>query len=260
MSTLLIYHHDERLRVENFCQPLRDKRYEFVFAPLGFQVGSDEWKLAFLSDLDSADAVIVFLTAKSIIDKAVAWRVEAVLNSGKKLLPIQLDMEFPSGKQWALPNVFQLFQRANAYNREGIVHDMLLSFLPPPVRYVFCFISYSRDDVNLAVRLKADLESRQVSTWRDVDDIPAGASWDNEIQKAINDCSHVLLIVTPRSVYSPNVADELSYARDKKKPILPLIFEEASLPLRIHRAQAIDFREDYGTAFSTLIDQLNKNH
>jgi hypothetical protein len=66
----------------------------------------------------------------------------------------------------------------------------------------------------------------------------------------------MLFIVTPTSVKSQNVADELSYAREKTIPIVPLIFREAPLPLRVHRAQAINFTQDYDAALKALIENL----
>src|SRR5205814_1767771 len=104
--------------------------------------------------------------------------------------------------------------------------------------------------------LKADLEESGVRTWKDVDDIPAGVSWDDTIAKAIEDCSHLLLLITSSSVRSSNVADEIGYARQKGKAILPLLFEKAPLPFRVHRAQAIDFTNDYVTGLKSLLSQL----
>jgi hypothetical protein len=52
------------------------------------------------------------------------------------------------------------------------------------------------------------------------------------------------------------VADEVSFARERKKAIIPLLLDDAPLPLRVHRAQAIDFRSDYAQAFQKLVHNL----
>jgi hypothetical protein len=134
--------------------------------------------------------------------------------------------------------------------------DRLDKFLPKASRTISCFISYSRDDQDFAMRLRSELRNANIKGWRDIDDIPPGAPWDDQIASAIRSCSVVLFIVTPASVKSQNVADELSYAREQTKPILPLIFSEAPLPLRVHRAQAIDFQQDYDAALKVLIENL----
>jgi hypothetical protein len=100
------------------------------------------------------------------------------------------------------------------------------------------------------------LVSRGIIAWRDVDDIPAGANWDWEIQEAISRCTHVLFIATASSVKSENVKDELGFARTKGKTIVPLMFDHTELPLRIHRSQALDFTGDMGSALEKLIRNL----
>ena len=142
--------------------------------------------------------------------------------------------------------------------------DFLIGRKTPPLSQplavsgsaVSCFVSYTRSDAAHAVRLASDLQKYGVQTWRDVDDIPPGASWDQEIEKAIVSCSHVLLLVTPRSLESQNVKDEIGYARERGKPIIPVVFQDAQLPLRVHRAQAIDFTSDYADGLSRLLSTL----
>jgi serine/threonine protein kinase len=121
---------------------------------------------------------------------------------------------------------------------------------------LLCFLSYSRTNETIAERLRSELQSMDIKVWRDVDDIPAGSSWDNQVAQAIISCSHVLFLVTAKSVQSQNVADELSYARGEGKTIIPLLFEDTKLPLRVHRSQAIDFKQDYDRSFRTLIANL----
>jgi hypothetical protein len=121
---------------------------------------------------------------------------------------------------------------------------------------LMCFISYSRANADIAVSLKERLLSRGIVVWRDVDDIPAGANWDWEIQEAICRCTHVVFVATSASVKSENVNDELGFARTKGKTIVPLMFDQSDLPLRIHRSQALDFTGDLSDAVERLISSL----
>ena len=120
---------------------------------------------------------------------------------------------------------------------------------------LMCFISYSRANADVAVALRECLTSRGILAWRDVDDIPAGASWDWEIQEAICRCTHVLFVATSSSVKSENVNDELGL-RTKGKTIVPLMFDQSNLPLRIHRSQALDFTGDLSMAVENLVRNL----
>jgi hypothetical protein len=104
--------------------------------------------------------------------------------------------------------------------------------------------------------LAASLRDAKLQVWRDVDNIPAGASWDAEIQKALNECTHLLLVATPESVQSPNVADEISFALNKGKTVIPIILKPCELPLRIHRAQWVDFQVNYEDAVKRLLEHL----
>jgi hypothetical protein len=119
-----------------------------------------------------------------------------------------------------------------------------------------CFISYARADGEFAAKLAASLRDKGVKVWRDVDDIPAGASWDAEIQKALGQCSHLLLVATPESVQSPNVMDEVSFALNKGTTVIPIILKPCELPLRVHRAQWVDFQGNYDDALATLLRHL----
>ncbi len=119
------------------------------------------------------------------------------------------------------------------------------------------FISYSREDAQFATRLATDMRATGADTWRDAENIPAGTNWDREIEKAIHACTHVIFVATPSSVESENVQDELSMAVNKKKTVIPVMLETCELPLRVHRAQWVDFRGEYEPALQKLVEQLS---
>lgn len=119
-----------------------------------------------------------------------------------------------------------------------------------------CFLSYAREDNQIAVNIRNQLLRNRIDCWRDVDNIPKGANWDLEIQTALDKCSHVLLVATQNSLQSENVADEIGYAKSKGKTIIPLILEKMTLPLRVHRAQGIEFIEDFDVGMELLLGIL----
>jgi hypothetical protein len=257
MPISVIYHHDERTRAEAFCSPLEREGYQFVYAPIGLEVGSQAWKNAVANDLKAADAYLLLLTNKAVHDPMVAWRVKVALPTKKLFVPLRLDRDLPDG-QWDLPRKLIHYQQALADDAESVQfwQNRLKEELPKPTQRLICFLSYAREDSERANRVKADLCAHGIAVWRDVDDIPAGAPWDDSIAAAITDCTHFLLLVTPSALTSSNVSDEIGFARENKKRIIPLIIEKARLPFRIHRAQAVDFTDDYKSGIRSLIQQL----
>src|SRR5688572_20697756 len=104
-----------------------------------------------------------------------------------------------------------------------------------PEKQPHIFISYSRVDKNFALRLAHELRAAGFRIWLDQLDIPPGARWDAEVESALQSCEIFLIILTPASMASENVKDEIGYAIDSNKRILPILLENASLPLRLRR-------------------------
>ena len=108
------------------------------------------------------------------------------------------------------------------------------------------FISYSRTNKEFALKLALELRSSGFDIWLDQLDIPTGSRWDDEVERALEDCEIFLVILTPASSTSENVKDEIGYAIDNGKRILPILLENAKVPLRLRRFQYVDFtRKSY---------------
>jgi formylglycine-generating enzyme required for sulfatase activity len=103
------------------------------------------------------------------------------------------------------------------------------------------FISYSRINKDFALRLSKELRASGFNIWVDLLDIPTGSRWDDEVEKALESCEIFMVILTPASITSENVKDEIGYAIDSGKRILPVLLENAKVPLRLRRFQYIDF-------------------
>lgn len=103
------------------------------------------------------------------------------------------------------------------------------------------FISYSRTNKEFAAKLVKGLRAGGYSVWFDLLDIPTGSRWDDEVEKALHECSIFVIILTPASIASENVKDEIGYAIDHGKRILPILLEKCDVPLRLRRFQYVDF-------------------
>src|SRR3954469_25478299 len=108
------------------------------------------------------------------------------------------------------------------------------------------FFSYSRHDASdFALKLYNDLRDAGGDVWIDQNDIKAGLRWDAEIGKALAACQCVLFLVSEKAIASNNVLDEVYYALDKQKLVIPVLLSLSDLPYRINRLQRIDFTNDY---------------
>jgi hypothetical protein len=124
-----------------------------------------------------------------------------------------------------------------------------------PARPLQTFISYSRVNQQFALRLACALKSAGFSIWMDQFDIPTGARWDDSIEKALQDCDIFLFIITPASIASENAKDEVGYAIDHGKHILPVLLEKCEIPLRLRRVQYVDFTQ---LSFSEGVETAKK--
>jgi len=119
-----------------------------------------------------------------------------------------------------------------------------------------CFLSYARADEHFALQFASDLRSLGASTWVDQLDLRPSEHWDRAIERTIRACSNVIVILSPRSAASENVADEISLAIDCGKPIIPVMIEPCDLPLRITRMHLIDATKDYQTALMECFAEI----
>jgi len=92
-----------------------------------------------------------------------------------------------------------------------------------------------------------------VDVWLDQLDIPPGERWDRAVEAALRRSTRLIVILSPASMASENVMDEVSYAIEEKKDIVPVIFEDCERPLRMRRLQYIDFAADYAAALKKLL-------
>ena len=119
------------------------------------------------------------------------------------------------------------------------------------------FFSYSRiDGSDFALKLAIDLKKEGYDVWIDQEDIRAGTEWDLEIEKALETCDCLLYIETAKSVASNNVLDEVYYALEQKKKVIPLIVHDSKTPFRLQRIQHIDFEKSYEDGLNQLLSEL----
>jgi TIR domain/Family of unknown function (DUF5670) len=125
---------------------------------------------------------------------------------------------------------------------------------------VTAFVSYSREDSEFVLRLAQDLKAADASIWLDQLDIPPGKPWDDAIEDALKNATYILVILSPHAVRSKNVKDEIDFGLRASKTIIPVLYIECDIPLRLGRTQHIDFRPNYASGIATLIANLQVPH
>ncbi|MEO6729599.1 MAG: toll/interleukin-1 receptor domain-containing protein [Ferruginibacter sp.] len=122
------------------------------------------------------------------------------------------------------------------------------------------FFSYSRTDAaDFALRLAVDLKKEGFNIWIDQQDIRAGSEWDLEIERALETCDCLLFIESENSVVSNNVLNEVYYALEQHKKVIPIIFHDSKTPFRLQRLQHIDFTTGYDKGLANLISELKRD-
>lgn len=162
-------------------------------------------------------------------------------------LPVQLSF---SELQWdtntGCPEKVQLHLTIS-HNRDILFSDALVDFRESTTATVTAltddntndsstkpravFVSYSQKNRTFVTRLVEHLrEESACEFWLDFERIPPGARfWDQEIQASLDTCDRMLLVISPASMSSDEVAREWNYFLLKKKPILVLVYEEPDI-------------------------------
>jgi hypothetical protein len=103
------------------------------------------------------------------------------------------------------------------------------------------FISYSHKDKAFASNIAKDLENEGYDIWLDRTDIQTGSRWDDEIVKGLKTSQVFMVLLSKAAVASENVKDEIGFATDHQKKMVPLLLEPCEIPLRLRRVQYVDF-------------------
>lgn len=118
------------------------------------------------------------------------------------------------------------------------------------------FFSYARENSKFVLKLAKDLRMTGANIWLDQLDIEVGDRWDQSIHEALKNCETLLVILTPESVNSQNVMDEVSYALEEGKQVMPILHSKCDIPFRVRRLQRVDFTGDYKAGFTQLVHAL----
>ena len=90
------------------------------------------------------------------------------------------------------------------------------------------FVSYSRHDAAFVRRLVASIEDRGKKVWLDTEGIADAEVFPAAIKRAIEQSDAFLFVITPAAVDSAYCENEVEYAKDMQKRIVPVLREPVS--------------------------------
>ena len=122
------------------------------------------------------------------------------------------------------------------------------------------FISHASSDAECAKTICTLLEARGVACWIAPRDISAGAEYQTEILRALQDADRLIVLLSAASNASPFVRNEVERAFSKKKAIYPIRLDDAppapELQFFLSGFQSLDFRRGNKAALDPFVDAL----
>jgi formylglycine-generating enzyme required for sulfatase activity len=116
------------------------------------------------------------------------------------------------------------------------------------------FISYTHEDSHFVTRLARRLRARGVKVWLDQWDIAPEAEWDVAIERAVQRCACLMVILSPAAVNSWVVRQQFTWAEQNGTQILLVLYEACDLPAPLQDLPLINFVEQrYNLALSQLL-------
>ena len=124
------------------------------------------------------------------------------------------------------------------------------------------FISYARDDLQIADKLVERLESARHRVWIDREEIRGGEQWRQQIVSAIRSCDAFLVLLSHKSVLSKHVRKELDIADNADRLIVPVQVEHVDVPegmeYQLAGLHVIDCVSDFERGMLRILEGLER--
>lgn len=122
----------------------------------------------------------------------------------------------------------------------------------------YIFISHSTKDKEFTHFLDQQLQGTGFNTWVDVASIPEGSTWVREIEKGVESCDALIVILSKNARESEWVEREILMALKLNKPLFIALIEDVPLPIYLINRQYTDFRKRSKQAAQRLIKTLQE--
>jgi len=120
------------------------------------------------------------------------------------------------------------------------------------------FLSYANQDKSTAEKIASDLKKSGIDVWFDLWEMKVGDSLVDKIRTAINRSDFLAVLLSPHSVKSKWVEQEINIAftrelERREAVLLPILIEECELPPFFAARKYADFRKTYEDGLKELL-------
>jgi TIR domain len=84
-----------------------------------------------------------------------------------------------------------------------------------------------------------------------------GRRWARAVEEAMVSSPRMLVVLSPASVLSTNVEDEIAFALEERKNVIPILHRDCQIPFRLRNYQYADFRTNYELGLASLLRVMN---
>jgi len=124
------------------------------------------------------------------------------------------------------------------------------------VKKPYIFISHSSRNNDMATKIAEGLRDAGFNVWLDLDSIPDGSRWLAEIQRGVEECGALLILMSKEARKSHWVEREALLAMELRKPLFMALIEDVPLPLHLIDRQFTDFRHEFDVPMADLVQAL----
>lgn len=210
-----------------------------------------------------ADALLVVITNQTITSLGVA--MEFMIATRRQIptfsLIVDENADIPQDLQETAKikidlnrleaSATEIIKRLQSLNQKD--SETVLPPVPQNTPSARIFIAYSRKQRDIAKALSEFLGRNGKPHFWDAK-IHAGATWRQTIQKALEDCTHLIVVWTKEASESDEVEREVSYALAKGKVIIPILSRDIpELPYHLYGFHYVVFDEDLSSIQNDLI-------
>ena len=120
----------------------------------------------------------------------------------------------------------------------------------------YIFMAYSHKDRKKQQHLSSELKKHGYDVWVYDEKIGFGSKWTNSIEKALQQATALIVLVSANSNESEWVQQELMYAEHLQKPIYPVRIDDANIPFQLAKIQYLDYQKPNKKALDKLLFAL----
>lgn len=207
--------------------------------------------------------------ARSKLDDAIALVRSGNIASARDILRQLVSQEPSNERAWAwlayvVPTIEEkraaLYRAYRLNPHDSRIHNALLRLISVPystrAAQYGVFISYVRADELFALDLRESLREAGVKAWLDMTDIPAEADWHATVDRALETCGLMLLLLSPTALKTGELRAERQQFLDVGKIVVPVLRDHCDLAALNLLHAPVDFRHDYALGLQQLLKIL----